>query len=126
MSDEAYIVLERATDLWSKAQVVYDGPTRLGFPEPLLISLQIAERHPECQDALAKLFFSESQLVAAYALLTLERMGNDLLMNLPAELLECRKKVTLHTGRFSNSMDLKGLARQVQKRARYQRSTDDR
>ena len=122
MNGETTAVVKRAKDLWRKAQVVYEGPTRLGFPEPLQISLEIAERHACCHDALVDLLSSDSQLVAAYALLTLERMGSDVLVSLPAELLDSRKQITLHMGSFKNSMDLGGLARQVQKRARQRRS----
>jgi hypothetical protein len=83
--------------------------------------MEIAQEHPDCHDALSDLLGSESQLVAAYALLTLELMGSDIVANLPAELLDRRQQITLLTGSFKNSVDLGGLARQVQKRARVRR-----
>lgn len=122
MTDESAVIIGRATDLWSKAQVVYEGPGKVGFPGPLQISMEIAEKHLDCEDALVELLGSESQLVAAYALLTLERMNSDVVAELPTELLECRKQITLHMGSFRNSMDLGGLARQVQKRATQKRA----
>lgn len=109
--------LERGKAVWKKAQVVYLGPTRLGIPEVLQLSLTIAENHPECHDGLVELLLSENQFVAANALLTLEAMGSEVVSSLPVELLDCRKQITLDSGSFRNSMDLGGLARQVQKRA---------
>jgi hypothetical protein len=118
MSEEAAATLERAVGLWRKAQVVHEGPTRLGFPEPLEAVLEIAGGHPECHDGLVNLLSSDCQVVVAYALLTLQAMGSEVLKNLPQHLLERREKVTIDSGSFRNSMDLGGLARQIQKRAR--------
>jgi hypothetical protein len=118
MSDEHANTLERAVALWRKAQVVHEGPTRLGFPEPLEAMLEIARGHTECHDRLVRLLSEDNQLVVAYALLTLQMMGSPVLENLPEELLERREKITIDIGSFRNSMDLGGLARQVQKRSR--------
>jgi hypothetical protein len=121
MSEEAAATLERAVGLWRKAQVVHAGPTLLGLPEPLGAVFKIAGGDPECHDGLVRLLSEGNQLVVAYALLTLQMMGSGVLENLPEELLGRREKVTIHTGSFRNSMDLGGLARQVQKRARQRR-----
>jgi hypothetical protein len=74
--------------------------------------------HPECEDALFELLTNPSQLVVAYSLITLELMRSNKLAELPAELLTNRSKITLSLGSFRNSMDLGGLARQIQKRAK--------
>jgi hypothetical protein len=124
MDDESVPLIERAKAVWSKAQFVYNGPTRLGLPDALQVSLEIAQNHPECHDALLTLLLSESQLVAAYALLTLEAMGSDVVRSLPVELLDCRKQISLQTGSFRNSTDFGGLARQVQKRARQRQPSE--
>jgi hypothetical protein len=121
MRDKASGRFEHAADIWRKAQVVYEGPTRLGIPEPLEAVFDIASGHPNCVDELVNLLRSDSQLVIAYALLTLQAMGCGILENLPQELLDRREKVTIHTGSFQSSMDLGGLARQIQKRARQRR-----
>lgn len=118
MSDEASTILEGAIGLWRHAQVVHAGPTRLGCPEPLEAVFQIAKDHPECHDGLIQLLSSDNQLVAAYALLTLQAMGSRMLENLPQELSERREKITIDIGSFRKSMDLGGLFRQVQKRAK--------
>jgi hypothetical protein len=118
VSDEASTILERAIGLWRTAQVVYAGPTRLGCAEPREAVFQVARDHPECHDGLVQLLFSDNQLVAPYALLTLQAMGSRMLEILPQELLERREKITIDIGSFRNSMDLGGLFRQVQKRAK--------
>jgi hypothetical protein len=121
VSDEVAERLERAVAQWRKARVVHEGPTRLGFPEPLGAMLEIARGHPECHDGLVRLLSDDSQLVVAYALLTLQMMGSHVLENLPEELLGRREKATIDIGSFRSSMDLGGLARQVQKRATQRR-----
>jgi hypothetical protein len=118
MSEDAVATVERAVGLWRKAQVVYEGPTRLGFPEPLEAVFEIARDHPGCHDHLVELLTSDSQLVVAYALLTLQAMASDVLRNLPQELLVRRENITISMGSFKTSMDIGGMARQVQKRAR--------
>src|SRR5262245_28082247 len=125
MSTEISALLQRAVGLWRKAQVVYEGPTRLGWPEPLQAVQDIAANHPECHDELVKLLDADSQLVVAYALLTLQQMGSRFLESLPQSLLERRDNVTFSTGSFRTSMDLGGLARQVQKQARQRRLEAD-
>jgi hypothetical protein len=121
MDEPTSAILERAVALWRKAQVVYEGPTQVGFLEPLAAVFEIAKGHPNCHDELVGLLSSDSQLVVAYALLTLQMMGSPVLANLPENLLKRREQVTLDIGSFRNSMDLGGLARQVQKRARQRR-----
>lgn len=125
MSDEAADRLERAVVLWRKAQVVHEGPTRLGFPEPLEAMLEIARGHLECHDGLVRLLSDTNQLVVAYALLALEMLGSGVVENLPEGLLGRREKITIDIGSFRSSMDLGGLARQVQKRARQRRQEAD-
>ena len=63
-----------------------------------------------------------NQLVTAYALLTLELMNSGKLGELPAALLADRSNVTLVLGSVKNGMDLGGLARQIQKRAKTRRA----
>lgn len=121
MNDEARDALEFAVGLWRKAQVVHEGPTRLGFPEPLEAMLKIARDHPECHDGLVQLLSSENQFVDAYALLTLQMMESSVLENLPEDPLGRREKTTTDIGSFRNSTDLGGLAWQIQKRARQRR-----
>ena len=118
MSEEAAGKLERAVGLWRKAQVVHDGPTRPGFPESLEAVFEIARDHQNCHDDLVRLLASDSQLVVAYALLTLQMMGSRVLEDLPEDLLRRREKVTIDSGSFRTSMDLGGLPRQIRKRAR--------
>jgi hypothetical protein len=45
-------------------------------------------------------------------------MRSATLQNLPPELLERRSNIKLMTGSIANAMDLGGLARQIQKRAK--------
>ena len=116
MDEGSAALLKRAVARWSKAQVVYEGPTRAGIPEPLLLVDEVAAR-PDCHDALLSLLSSQNQLVVAYVLLTLRRMGSAALAELPKGLLERREKITLDCGSFRNSMDLGGLARQFRKEA---------
>jgi len=102
---------------WRKAQVLYETPSWKGQPEARAIAEQIAGSHPECEPALASLIQDSSQLVAAYALLTLELMKSPVLQNIPPDVLQRRSKVTLVCGSVKTTMDLGGLARQIQKRA---------
>lgn len=108
-------IVDRAIEVWKKAQVVYQSPSWEGRPEARVFVERIATEFRECERKLAELLEHENQLVAAYALLTLQLMGSRTLRTLPAQLLERRSKITLRTGSFSTSMDLGGLARQVQK-----------
>src|SRR5262245_12052926 len=114
MSDEAADRLERAVGLWRKVQVVHEGPTRQGFPEPLEAMLEIARGHLECHDGLVRLLVENDQLVVAYALLTLQMMGSHVLEELPEGLLG-REKITIDIGSFRSSMDLgwRGRSRSV-------------
>lgn len=111
-------LLNRAIVVWRKAQVLYETPSWKGQPEARAIAEQIAGSHPECEPALASLILDGSQLVAAYALLTLELMRSPVLQNIPLEVLQQRSNVTLVCGSVKTSMDLGGWARQIQKRAR--------
>lgn len=115
-------LLEHAIAKWRKAQVLYQAPSWKGQPEARAIAEQIAAAHPECEPALASLLLDENPLVVAYALLTLELMRSPVLQNLPSEVLQRRSNVTLVTGSIKTAMDLGGLARQVQKRAKGQSS----
>jgi hypothetical protein len=111
-------VVCRAADLWKKAQVVYQSPSCEGQPEARVVAEQIALSQPECEPSLKNLLSDENPLVAAYALVTLELMKSTLLQDLPAELLQRRSQLTLMSGSVKTAMDLGGLARQIQRRAR--------
>ena len=108
-------VVDRAVEVWKKAQVVYQSPSWEGRPEARAFAERIAAEFRQCEHKLVKLLSHENQLVVAYALLTLQLMGSESLRTLPAELLQRRSKITLRTGSFSTSMDVGGLARQLQK-----------
>jgi hypothetical protein len=110
-------ILARAIALWRKAQVLYQAPSWNGQPEPRAIAEQIANSHPECEPALGRLILDSNQLVAAYALLTLELMKSPILQNLPSEVFQRRSSVTVVCGSIKTAMDLGAWARQVQKRA---------
>jgi hypothetical protein len=116
-------LLQRAIASWRKAQVLYQGHSWQGQPEALAIAEQIAACHPECEPMLADLLLDGSQLVVAYALLTLEFMRSPVLLNRPAELLQRRSQVTMAFSGVMTSTDLGALTRQVQKRA-GKRSSD--
>ena len=81
-------LLERAVAIWRKAQILFEGLSWQGEPKAAAIVEQIAETHPEYEGDLASLLVDPSQLVAAYALQTLERMRSPLLENIPAEVLQ--------------------------------------
>jgi hypothetical protein len=121
-STQARDLVDYAAGLWRKAQVLYETASWEGQPEARAIAEQIAASHPECEPLLVSLLLDSSQLIAAYALLTLELMGSPSLQNLPPVLLERRSNVTLIYSGIKTSMDLGGLARQVQKRARHRSS----
>ncbi len=116
-------LLEHAAGLWRKANVLYETASWEGQPEARAIAEQIAASHPECEPLLVSLLLDSSQLVAAYALLTLELMRSPSLQDLPPALLERRSNVTLIYSGIKTSMDLGAFARQIQKRARH-RSSD--
>src|SRR5438876_5889367 len=105
---EASALLAEAAQVWAKAQVVYESPSWEGHPRARALVEQIAQV-PECHDGLLAFLSSPSQLVVAYALLTLESMNSPALAELPDELLEGRQQVTSLCGSFKNSMDLGGL-----------------
>jgi hypothetical protein len=115
-------LVDRAVALWRKAQVLYEASSWEGRPEARATAEQIAASHPECEPLLASLLFDNSQLVAAYALLTLERMRSSVLQDLPSAVLESRSNVALVYSGIKTSMELGILARQVQERARKRAS----
>jgi hypothetical protein len=117
MEEECAALPVRASAVWAKAQVVHEGPTRRGPTEPLVLLEEIAAR-PECHDGLQALLNDPRQLVVAYALVALRRMGSTALAELSDELFNRREQITLSCGSFRNSMDLGGLARQYRKEAR--------
>ena len=84
----------------------------------MAIAEELAACHPDCEPALASLLLDASQLVAAYALQTLEWMESPLLQNIPPEVLQRRSRVTLTSGSIHETMDLGWLARRAQRRAR--------
>jgi hypothetical protein len=116
-TSQACDLFQRAIASWRKAQVLYQGRSWRGQPEALAIAEQIAACHPECEPMLSDLLLDGSQLVVAYALLTLEFMQSSVLLKLPAELLQRHSHVTLSFSGIMTSTDLGALARQVQKRA---------
>jgi hypothetical protein len=111
-------IIKRAAAVWRKAQVLYETPPRNGQPEARAMADAIAADHPECEQRLLGLLDDPSQLVVGYALLTLEMLGSPALRNLPSDLLARRSQITLQNGSVRTSMDLGGLARQIQKRER--------
>jgi hypothetical protein len=121
-ADQALV--ERAVSVWVKAQVVHQEPAWEGRPQARAVAEELARR-PDCEPLLLGLLGHGSQLVVAYALLTLELMGSPALRSLPAPLLERSSRVKLVMGSFGNGMTVGDLARQVQKRAseRHDRST---
>src|SRR5262249_36619410 len=121
---EASALLAEVAKVWAKAQVVYESPSWKGNPTARALVEQIAQVS-ECHDGLLTLLSSPSQLVVAYALLTLELMKSSALADLPDELLERLQQVTSVCGSFKNSIDLGGLARQIRKRARERGRTND-
>ena len=114
---EASRLLDEATRVWAKAQVVYESLSCEGLPPARALVEQVA-RVPECHNGLLVLLSSPNQLVVAYALQTLELMGSPALAEIPSELLERRQHLTILCGSFRTLMDLGGLARQIRKRAR--------
>jgi hypothetical protein len=115
---DAEEIISRAVEVWRKAQVVYDCPPRLGYPEALAVAEEIAKSHPECESLLIDLLLDNHQLVVAYSLLTLKMMKSAALQNLPADLLQRRSNIKIISGSFANGTDLGGLTREIQKRAR--------
>jgi hypothetical protein len=116
-SSEEETLLDKAVKVWSKAQIVYITPPRLGDSEARVLVEELARR-PEYESALFDLLAAPSQLVVAYSLKTLELMGSRRLKELPPDLLTNRRNVTLLYGSVRVGMDLGSLARQVQKTAR--------
>jgi hypothetical protein len=110
-------LIDRATKVWQNAQLVYQSPSWDGKPEARAVAEEIGSTCPQCEPALVSLLCHESQLVVAYALLTLEMMGSAALLELPAEVLHRRSNITVSSGSFRIAMDVGGLARQIQKRA---------
>jgi hypothetical protein len=111
-------LLDRAVALWRKAQVLHEVPSWKGQPEARALAERIAASHAASESALAALLLDSNQLVVAYALLTLELMRSPVLRDLPSELLQRRSNITIVSGSVKTGMDLGGLARQIQKRAR--------
>jgi hypothetical protein len=111
-------LLERAVAIWRKAQVLFENCSWEGEPKAVAIAEQIAESHPEYEADLAALLLDPSQLVAAYALRTLERMRSPLLENIPSEVLQRRSRVTSSSGSIQDTKELGWLARRAQRRAR--------
>ena len=106
---------ERALQVWERAQVIYDGPSR-GASEAWSILESIGERPDDFHDLLVASLAHPSQLVVGYCLVALDRMQSVALKALPAELLARRDKITILMGSFSQSMDIGGLARQLTKK----------
>lgn len=111
-------LLDRAIAIWRKAQILYDGPSWEGQPRATAIAEQIAATHPEFEAHLASLLVDPSQLVAAYALWTLELIRSPLLENIPPEVLRRRSRVSVLMGSIQDTKELGWLARQAQRRAR--------
>ena len=111
-------IISQARRVWAKSQVVYQEPSHQGKPEACYLMEQLVQCYPHCESKLVHLLGDVNQLVVAYALLTLEMLGSSVLCNLPPDLLDRRENLTLALGSFRIGMELGGLARQVQKRAR--------
>ncbi len=115
--------LDQAVKAWRKAQVLYDGISWQGEPRATAIAEEIAKSHPEWTDHLFSLLLDPSQLVAGYALWTLELMKSPLLENIPPEVLQSRSRVTVTTRDLKDTKELGWLARQAQRRARTRAGT---
>ena len=114
--------LQEAVEVWRRAQVVQLTPSWRGEPLPSALIELVAQR-PELEASLVALLSETSQLVVAYALVTLDRMSSAALENLPEALLSRHDKIAVINGSFSNTMELGGLARQISKRSRGGRGT---
>jgi hypothetical protein len=114
--EEGTASLEEAAQLWAKAQVVSEGPSRGGEP-PARAFVERAAVAPGCHDGLVAPLSSPNQLVVAHALRASELMRSPALAEPPDEWCDRRQKVTSQRGSFRNSMGLGGYARQVRKRA---------
>jgi hypothetical protein len=113
---QATNLLDEAARVWAKAQIVYESPSREGHPQARALAEEIAQL-PECHEGLLAMLSSTNHLVVAYTLQTLEMMGSPALVDLPDELLDSKRNLTIQAGSFRNSMDLGGFARQIRKRA---------
>lgn len=113
---------ERALTSWAKAQVVQVSPSFEGEPEESSWIERLAESREE-EGNLIQLLESENQLVVAYALVTLERMGSKKLNAEIDKLCGRREKITLLDGSFCTPMDLGGLARRMRKSRDQNHST---
>ena len=114
--DPSARALAHALRLWRRSQIVYESPAWQGEPEPRGAAEAIAAAHPELHDSLVALLDDPNQLVAAYALITLELMRSSILGRLSESLLQRRDKVTCVMGSFSQPMDLGGFARRIRKK----------
>ena len=111
-------LLTRAIAIWRKAQVLFETGSWEGEPAAVAIAEELAAAHPECEPALVSLLLDASQLVAAYALMTLELMESPALRNLSPEVLQRGSRVTRTTGSIKDTQELGWLARRAQRRAR--------
>ena len=101
---EGTALLEEATQVWAKAQVVYEAPSWEGEPPARAFAEQVAMVQA-CHDGLVPLLPSPDQLVVAHALQALELMRSPVLAELSEELCDRRQ-----CGSFRNSMVRLGLS----------------
>lgn len=108
-------LFERALALWPRAQVVFEGPSWEGKPEAAALTEAIAEHGSELEAQLIANVNHPNHLIAAYCLVTLERIKSNALRSLPAALLERTEKVTWRLGSFSQMTELGAYARHKRK-----------
>ncbi len=115
MSTSRTDLLTDAVEAWKKAQTVRDSPSWNGRPEGRHFAEVLSGRR-DLEPQLCVILNHENQLVAAYAILTLELMDSKVVGDLPKELLGRKEKVTVIMGSFANKMELGAFARQRRKR----------
>lgn len=92
----------------------------MGRPGAQAALENIAARPKDFHDLLVASLSHPSQIVVGYCLLALDQMQSTALRNLPPELLTRRDQISIHLGSFRQSMDLGGLARQLNKKWKNQ------
>lgn len=101
--------------VWSQAFGVYR--TRIGAsarkPFELLVLEQMVRKGAEYEDILLENLLHHNPYVSAYCLLGLEQLNNRRMTVLPAELLERKDCLMIHTGSFVSSQSLGDFAKQI-------------
>lgn len=103
-------LFERAVEVWSKAKVVFEGPSWESEPPPAYVSELLASRRDLYEPQVIAGLSHANHLVAAYCCLTLERMKSVALRTIPDALLARTEKLTWRLGSFSQNTDLGAYA----------------